>query len=107
MHLPILTSKLDLFAWDKGVTSLLCTHGLLGHILDSTEPLDVLQPDRISKTLPILPATPTSQDLQDLTHWWDDNNAAQHVLTSQIQWLKKMSQCLHDLERSDWCNLLT
>jgi hypothetical protein len=24
-----------------------------------------------------------------------------------IQWLKKMSQCLHDLERSDWCNLLT
>jgi hypothetical protein len=21
-----------------------------------------------------------------------------------IQWLKKMSQCLHDLERSDWCN---
>jgi hypothetical protein len=26
---------------------------------------------------------------------------------SFIQWLKKMSQCLHDLERSDWCNLLT
>jgi hypothetical protein len=24
-----------------------------------------------------------------------------------VQWLKKMSQCLHDLERSDWCNLLT
>ena len=25
----------------------------------------------------------------------------------QVQWLKKMSQCLHDLERSDWCDLLT
>ena len=25
----------------------------------------------------------------------------------EIQWLKKMSQCLHDLERSAWCNLLT
>ena len=24
-----------------------------------------------------------------------------------LQWLKKMSQCLHDLERSDWCDLLT
>ena len=24
-----------------------------------------------------------------------------------IQWLKKMSQCLHYLERSAWCNLLT
>jgi hypothetical protein len=24
-----------------------------------------------------------------------------------VQWLKKMSQCLHDLERSNWCNLLT
>ena len=26
---------------------------------------------------------------------------------SATQWLKKMSQCLHDLERSAWCNLLT
>jgi hypothetical protein len=24
-----------------------------------------------------------------------------------LQWLKKMFQCLHDLERSDGCNLLT
>ena len=24
-----------------------------------------------------------------------------------IQWLKKMSQCLHDFERSDWCELMT
>ena len=29
-----------------------------------------------------------------------------HVL-GDIQWLKKMSQCLHDLERSAWCDLLT
>jgi hypothetical protein len=28
-------------------------------------------------------------------------------ISSSLQWLKKMSQCLHDLERSDWCNLLT
>jgi hypothetical protein len=84
IHLPILTSKLDFFAWDEGVTSLLHAHGLLGHILDPTEPLDPLHSDRISKPLPILPATPTLQDLADLTHWWDDDNVAQHVLTSQI-----------------------
>jgi hypothetical protein len=24
-----------------------------------------------------------------------------------LQWLKKMSQCLHDFERSNWCELMT
>jgi hypothetical protein len=35
-----------------------------------------------------------------------DIEAAAASLVKLIQWLKKMSQCLHDLERSDWCNLL-
>ena len=39
---------------------------------------------RVPKLLPILPATPTSKDLVELTTWWDDDNAAQHVLTSWI-----------------------
>jgi Reverse transcriptase (RNA-dependent DNA polymerase) len=26
---------------------------------------------------------------------------------SELQWLKKMSQCLHDFERSNWCELMT
>jgi hypothetical protein len=30
-----------------------------------------------------------------------------YYMDLDLQWLKKMSQCLHDLERSDWCNLLT
>jgi hypothetical protein len=83
-HIPVLTSKLDFFAWDESVTSLLRAHGLLGHILDPTEPLDPMRPDRVPRPLPILPATPTSKDLAELTAWWDDDNAAQHVLTSQI-----------------------
>ena len=83
-HLPILMSKLDFFTWDKGVMSLLHAYGLLGHILDPTKPLDSMQPNRIPKPLPTLAATPTSQDLAELTHWWDDDNAAQHVLTSHI-----------------------
>ena len=44
-HLSVLMSKLDFFAWDKGVTSSLHAHGPLGHILDPAEPLDPLQPD--------------------------------------------------------------
>ena len=27
--------------------------------------------------------------------------------TIKVQWLKKMSQCLHDFERSNWCELIT
>jgi hypothetical protein len=84
MHIPILTSKLDFFAWDESVTSLLRAHGLLGHILDPTKPLDPMQPNQVPKPLPILPATLMSKDLVELTTWWDDDNAAQHVLTSRI-----------------------
>ena len=29
------------------------------------------------------------------------------VITQDLQWLKKMSQCLLVFERSDWCDLLT
>jgi hypothetical protein len=28
-------------------------------------------------------------------------------LHAHVQWLKKMSQCLHDFERSNWCELMT
>ena len=41
-HIPILTNKSDFFAWDEGVTSLLHANGLIGHILDPSEPLDPL-----------------------------------------------------------------
>ena len=30
-----------------------------------------------------------------------------NLIDTELQWLKKMSQCLHNLERSAWCNLLT
>jgi hypothetical protein len=50
MHIPILTSKLDFFAWDESVTSLLRAHGLLGHILDPTETLNLMRPDWVHFT---------------------------------------------------------
>ena len=34
-------------------------------------------------------------------------NGAYRLHCHLLQWLKNMSQCLHDLERSDWCDLLT
>ena len=46
-HIPLLTSKLDLFAWDKGVTSLICTNNVFGHIL---EPSVYVDPTRLDLT---------------------------------------------------------
>ena len=35
------------------------------------------------------------------------NSLNPYHMTQCVQWLKKMSQCLQDLERSDWCDPLT
>ena len=83
-HIPILTNKHDFFAWDEGVTSLLRATGLLGHILDPLEALDPTRPDCFPVLLPTLLTTPTQPDIEAFTRWWDDDNAAQHVLVSRI-----------------------
>ncbi|KAF8810469.1 hypothetical protein BYT27DRAFT_7091886 [Phlegmacium glaucopus] len=61
---------------------LLQANGLIEHILDPSEALDPSQLDCIPALLPILPVSPTPADLTALTHWWDDDNATQHILTS-------------------------
>ena len=38
---------------------------------------------------------------------WQQLELGDFDYKSDVQWLKKMCQCLHDLERSAWCNLLT
>jgi hypothetical protein len=83
-HILLLTSKIDLFAWDEAVTLLLRANGIIGHILDPTEPTDLSRPDRIPIPMPILPPSPTQNDLADLSRWWDTNNMAQHILTSRL-----------------------
>ncbi|KAF8815771.1 hypothetical protein BYT27DRAFT_7078954, partial [Phlegmacium glaucopus] len=52
--------------------------------MDPSETPDPSRPDRIPAPLPLLPVSPTPADLTALTRWWDDDNAAQHVLTSRI-----------------------
>jgi hypothetical protein len=83
-HIFILTSKLDFTAWDKGVTALICANGLTGHILDPSTPVDFNRPDCIPAPMPILPRSPSAQDLKDLNQWWADDNVAQHVLVSRL-----------------------
>lgn len=83
-HIPLLTSKLDFFAWDEGVTSLIHANSLIGHVLDSFEPVDPNRPDRVPALIPILPASPSSQDLADLNRWWDEDNVVQHILVSRL-----------------------
>ena len=84
IHIPILTSKLDFFAWDEGVTSLIQANGLIGHILDPLESVDPSRPDRMPALMPILPIPASSQDIANLTRWWDDDNIAQHILVSRL-----------------------
>lgn len=44
-HISILTLKVDFFAWDEGVMSLLRANGLIGHVLDPAAWLDPSHPD--------------------------------------------------------------
>ena len=81
-HIPLLTSKLDFFAWDEGVTSLIRANGLIGHVLDPSEPVDPNHPDRVPTLVPTLSMHPTPQDIAALNRWWDDDNIAQHILVS-------------------------
>ena len=83
-HISLLNSKSDFHTWDEGVTLLLCHLGLLGHILDPSEPLDPSRPDRVPLPEPVLPASPTPAKLTAFTHWWDNDNVAQHVLIARI-----------------------
>jgi hypothetical protein len=81
-HIPILTSKIDFFAWDEAVTLLFHANGIIGHIIDFLEPVDPSHPDRIYIPMPTLLTSPTPADLADLSCWWDMDNTAQHILTS-------------------------
>lgn len=83
-HIPILTSKLDFFAWDEGVTSLIRANGLIGHILNPSEPVNVNRPDRIPTALPILSVPPLPEDITALNRWWDNDNVTQHILVSRL-----------------------
>ena len=84
LHVPTLSNKADFSAWDDGVTSSLRAHGLLGHILDPTMLPDSSRPDRMPCPMPVLPSSPTTADLDSLTRWWDEDNVAQHILTSRL-----------------------
>ena len=83
-HIPLLTSKSDFPAWDEGVMALIHANGLTGHILDPSEPVDPLCPDRTPTPLPILPPLPSPQELRHLNCWWNEDNIAQHILISRL-----------------------
>jgi hypothetical protein len=57
---------------------------LLGHILDPSMPTDYTRPYRASCPMPVLPLSPTETDVASLTRWWDEDNVAQHILTSRL-----------------------
>ena len=81
-HISILTSKLDFFAWDEGVTLLIRANGLIGHILDPSEPVDPNRPDCTPAIIPTLSVPPLPKDFIALNRWWDEDNVTQHILVS-------------------------
>jgi hypothetical protein len=83
-HITLLTSKLDFFAWEEGVSSVIRANGLIGHILDPSEPLNPNRPDRMPSLVPILPPSPLPQDMAALSHWWDEDNIVQYILISRL-----------------------
>ena len=64
--------------------SLLRANGVIGHIMDPAEPIDPDRPDRVPSAIPVLPLSLTPVNIASLTRWWDDDNVAQHILTSRI-----------------------
>ena len=66
------------------MTALLRAHGLIGHILDPMAPVDASRPDLFPVPLPVLPPNLSAADLTALSRWWDEDNAAQHILTAKI-----------------------
>ena len=66
------------------MTTLLRANGLLGHILDPSEPLDFSHPDRIPSLPPTLPHRCLPEEIDEFNLWWDQDNIAQHILVSHL-----------------------
>ena len=83
-HITILTSKLDFFAWDEGVTSLIRANNLFGHIQDPSARVDPTRPDLAPSPPPILTTTSSVREIEASNRWWADDNIAQHILLSRL-----------------------
>jgi hypothetical protein len=81
-HITILTSKLDFFAWDEGVTSLIQANNLFGHIQDPSAHVDPTRPDLAPSPPPVLTTTSSVRKIEASNRWWADDNIAQHILLS-------------------------
>ena len=83
-HISILTSKLDFFAWDEGVTSLLRANNLIGHILEPSTYVDPARPDLVPIPPPVLSTVSTASEIDASNRWWANDNIAQHILISRL-----------------------
>ena len=83
-HIPILHTKLDFFAWDEAVNSLIRANGLLGHILDPSAYVDPTRPDLAPSPFPVLTMTSSAREIEASNKWWAKDNIAQHILISRL-----------------------
>ena len=66
------------------MTTLLRANGLLGHILDPSDPVDLFRPDRMASPPPTLSPCPLLEKISIFNLWWDRDNIAQHILVSRL-----------------------
>ena len=74
--IPLLNIKTDFYAWDEGVSTLLCHLGILRQILDPSTAIDTQCPDLSPSMRPFLPETPSPLELATFHRWVDNDNVA-------------------------------
>ena len=79
-----MNSKLDFYAWDEGVNSLIQANGLLGHILDPSVRVDPTRPDLAPSPPPTLTISSSVREIEASNRWWAKDNVAQHILLSRL-----------------------
>ena len=83
--IPLLNLKTDFYAWDEGVSTLLCHLGIHGHILDPSTVVNAQCPDLSHSHRPLLSENPTPLELAAFNRWTDnDDNVAQYVLIGRL-----------------------
>ena len=82
--IPILNLKTNFYAWDEGVSMLLCHLGILGHVLDPTTTVDSQHPDLSPSIQPVLPESPSPLKLAIFHQWVDNDDVAQYALVGRL-----------------------
>jgi len=90
-HIPILSGRLDFAPWDSGIRSILWSLGLVSHIVIPGDPIDPLWLETLPSYPPNLAQGYGQADLQVYRQWWDWDVIADHVISTRLSNLVRVS----------------